>query len=473
MCQLQQLDVISVALSPNGKGRKEKGKRGHSAERRRKVDHWVPAIWIPDGKNEFLYEMWSKFWVASTRHHCRLCGRCNCASSSGWFSSIYYTFLSWSNFGFLSDHFLLQTFSFRINAKQDSLSSSTKPARACDAADACYDTVFPVINPPPTGGFATDIDKESHKSDTIPSLLHLPSWLSLPSLPVGRQPHALMATDTTLLHVHLHREMNHHCLLRTHHHLRFFLNRWSRSYLWCLPVQSLTVVNARLISLQNEHTGRVSYSYNVQDARIGMYFNIYFNIYIYEIYSAATVIQKDSLMIYSILCLTDIWLQTHLGSFKESKQGGKLRSIEELLKAKGEKVWRGKLDLDGTVEKYTEWSKDLLENRVGCARFLAFLWWFLVPTNMYYDRSLTSVTPCWSSTLPIFDLASFHIHLLGHCNIFTPNAKQIRTLLWAGEPIITSLLAFFPMTQWSDKNIISSSLDAARLPFPLHRTTRV
>ena len=46
-CQLQQ-------LSPNGKGReKEKEKHGHSAERRRKVDHWVPAIWIP-WEDEFL-----------------------------------------------------------------------------------------------------------------------------------------------------------------------------------------------------------------------------------------------------------------------------------------------------------------------------------------------------------------------------------------------------------------------------------
>ena len=27
-----------------------------------------------------------------------------------------------------------------------------------------------------------------------------------------------------------------------------------------------------------------------------------------------------------------------------------------------------------------------------------------------------------------FILASFHIDLLGHCNIFTPNAKKIRTL---------------------------------------------
>ena len=53
-------------------------------------------------------------------------------------------------------------------------------------------------------------------------------------------PMHLMAIDTTLQHVHLHREMNHHFLLRTHHHLRFFLNRWTRSYLRHLPVQSLT-----------------------------------------------------------------------------------------------------------------------------------------------------------------------------------------------------------------------------------------
>ena len=87
------LDVFRVSLSPNGKGKeKEKEKRGDSARRRCKVDHWVPAIWIPDGKNEFLYEMWSEFGVASTRHHCRLCGRCICASCSGRVSSINFIF---------------------------------------------------------------------------------------------------------------------------------------------------------------------------------------------------------------------------------------------------------------------------------------------------------------------------------------------------------------------------------------------
>ena len=77
----------------------------------------------------------------------RLCGRCICASCSGRVSSINYTFLIWSNFGFLSpDHFLLQTcFISNSNSNQDSsCSPSTKPARACDAS---YDTVFRVIHP--------------------------------------------------------------------------------------------------------------------------------------------------------------------------------------------------------------------------------------------------------------------------------------------------------------------------------------
>ena len=47
----------------------------------------------------------------------------------------------------------------------------------------------------------------------------------------------------------------------------------------------------------------------------------------------------------------------HLGWFKESTQDGKL--YEGLLKAKGEKVRRGKLGLDGlgTVEEYIERGK--------------------------------------------------------------------------------------------------------------------
>ena len=70
--------------------------------------------------------------------------------------------------------------------------------------------------------------------------------------------------------LHLHRGMNYHCLRK--HLLRLFLSRWSRNYLWRLPVPSPTVVNARLINLRNAHTRRGSYSYNVQDARIGTSF---------------------------------------------------------------------------------------------------------------------------------------------------------------------------------------------------------
>jgi len=40
----------------------------------------------------------------------------------------------------------------------------------------------------------------------------------------------------------------------------------------------------------------------------------------------------------------------HLGWFKDSTEDGKLRTVEDLLEAKGEKVRRGRLDLDGTVE---------------------------------------------------------------------------------------------------------------------------
>jgi len=161
------LDVVGVSLSPNGRDngkKKEKEKRGNSAERRRKVDHWVPAIWIPDGKTNSCMRCGRTFGWRLRRHHCRLCGRCVCASCSG------RTF-------FISDS----------NDKQD---SSTKPARACDG---CYDTVFPVIHPPPS---EVPTNMNNNKSDTITSLSLLPSWLSMPSLSVQRQPQALMAIDT-------------------------------------------------------------------------------------------------------------------------------------------------------------------------------------------------------------------------------------------------------------------------------------
>lgn len=73
------------------------------------------------------------------------------------------------------------------NAKDD----TSLPARACDA---CYETVFPLMDPlsdVPGEGISYD----GKGSDTIPSLSNLPSWLSMPSLPAGSSPQALMAID--------------------------------------------------------------------------------------------------------------------------------------------------------------------------------------------------------------------------------------------------------------------------------------
>ena len=82
MCASSSLDVLSVSLSPN---RKDKGRKkgGSSAEKRRKVDHWVPAIWIPDEKTSSCMRCGRSFGWRRRRHHCRLCGRCICASCSG------------------------------------------------------------------------------------------------------------------------------------------------------------------------------------------------------------------------------------------------------------------------------------------------------------------------------------------------------------------------------------------------------
>lgn len=40
----------------------------------------------------------------------------------------------------------------------------------------------------------------------------------------------------------------------------------------------------------------------------------------------------------------------HLGWFKESTEDGKLKTIEDLMRAKGEKVRRGSIDGNGVIE---------------------------------------------------------------------------------------------------------------------------
>ena len=88
-----------------------------------------------------------------------------------------------------------------------------------------------------------------------------------------------------------------------------------------------------------------------------------------------------------------------------------------------------------------------------------WLWWTLNVLHPFphspagYESTWRAWRPADQVHCQFLISRSFHIHLLGHCNNFTPNAKQIRKLLWACEPIITSRLAFPPMTQWK---IISS-----------------
>ncbi len=56
--------------------------------RRGRVEHFVPAVWIPDGRTESCMRCGRSFGWRRRRHHCRLCGRCVCASCSGsvcWF----------------------------------------------------------------------------------------------------------------------------------------------------------------------------------------------------------------------------------------------------------------------------------------------------------------------------------------------------------------------------------------------------
>ncbi|KAJ3575572.1 hypothetical protein NP233_g1000 [Leucocoprinus birnbaumii] len=127
----------------------KKGKEKEPVERRRKVEHWVPAIWIPDERTD------------------------SCS---------------------VDDTFFIA----------DPKETSSKPARACEA---CYETVFPLVDPPTNGENPSVLSSSSFLSsnvgtvrpgkDTITSLSMLPSWVSMPSLPTqSSQPQALMQMAT-------------------------------------------------------------------------------------------------------------------------------------------------------------------------------------------------------------------------------------------------------------------------------------
>ena len=65
------------------------------------------------------------------------------------------------------------------------------------------------------------------------------------------------------------------------------------------------------------------------------------NRYVYH----KTLFMNNGLSFFSRHLIAD-----HLGWFKDSTQDGTLRTIEDMLKAKGEKVRRGRLDVGGTME---------------------------------------------------------------------------------------------------------------------------
>jgi FYVE, RhoGEF and PH domain containing 5/6 len=137
-----------------------------SSPKRGRVEHFVPAVWIPDGKTESCMRCGRTFGWRRRRHHCRLCGRCICAQCS--------TKVRWNLHFYMATLNLFQTF-FIIDSTQSK--DSHKSARACDA---CYETVFPII------------DRVSAPIATVETLsrLTLSGLRSMPSLLLDDQLHA-------------------------------------------------------------------------------------------------------------------------------------------------------------------------------------------------------------------------------------------------------------------------------------------
>ncbi|KAH8119782.1 hypothetical protein DFH11DRAFT_1556530 [Phellopilus nigrolimitatus] len=129
-----------------------------SLPKRGKVDHFVPAIWVPDGRSDSCMRCGRTFGWRRRRHHCRLCGRCICSGCSE------RTF-------FISD---------------PSAKDTGKSARACNA---CYDTVFPVIESSSSEGTIT----QAHSGSTLSSF---PSWKTQRPIPRNApRPSELMELD--------------------------------------------------------------------------------------------------------------------------------------------------------------------------------------------------------------------------------------------------------------------------------------
>ena len=65
----------AVPYSPADEQHAQSPKRG-------RVEHFVPAVWIPDSKTDSCMRCGRAFGWRRRRHHCRLCGRCVCHSCS-------------------------------------------------------------------------------------------------------------------------------------------------------------------------------------------------------------------------------------------------------------------------------------------------------------------------------------------------------------------------------------------------------
>lgn len=76
--------TVAVAWASDDITRKAKPRATNGDERpmRGMVDHFVPAIWVPDGKTDVCMRCSRVFSWRRRRHHCRLCGRCVCAKCS-------------------------------------------------------------------------------------------------------------------------------------------------------------------------------------------------------------------------------------------------------------------------------------------------------------------------------------------------------------------------------------------------------
>jgi FYVE, RhoGEF and PH domain containing 5/6 len=167
----------AIPYSPEDEASGKKPRRG-------RVEHFVPAIWVPDAKTECCMRCGRTFGWRRRRHHCRLCGRCVCAACSEQVRVL------GLHLALLLTHSTQQTF---YVADPSNSGAKNKPARACNA---CYETVFPLVEDEPTPS-----SSEMVPSATMSTLSNFPTWqsVSTPALALSniasKQASALLASD--------------------------------------------------------------------------------------------------------------------------------------------------------------------------------------------------------------------------------------------------------------------------------------